>query len=148
MNIECFYYERVLPVAGLNTVADFLHIELEQYGDSREAIMKAINYAMDSPASKGGLVAVMSDKDEIIAAAVINRTGMEDYIPENILVYIAVRRENRGQGLGKLLLYTVFERIKGDIALHVEPENPAIGLYQSMGFKKKYVEMRLQREEG
>lgn len=105
MNIECFYYERVLPVAGLNSVADFLHIELEQYGDSREAIMKAINYAMDSPASKGGLVAVMSDKDEIIAAAVINRTGMEDYIPENILVYIAVRRENRGQGLGKLLLY-------------------------------------------
>jgi hypothetical protein len=34
---------------------------------------------------------------------------------------------------------------KGDIALHVEPNNPAIFLYNKMGFENKYSEMRLQR---
>jgi ribosomal protein S18 acetylase RimI-like enzyme len=32
---------------------------------------------------------------------------------------------------------------KGNIALHVEPENPARYLYEKLGFTNKYLEMRL-----
>ena len=35
----------------------------------------------------------------------------------------------------------------GDIALHVEPDNPARFLYEKMGFTSKYVEMRLHKDE-
>jgi GNAT superfamily N-acetyltransferase len=34
----------------------------------------------------------------------MNKTGMEGYIPENILVYIAVDRKFRGKGYGKELM--------------------------------------------
>ena len=70
---------------------------------------------------------------------------MAKYIPENILVYIAVHSGHRGSGIGKELMKNAIKFTKGDIALHVEPNNPAIFLYNKMGFENKYSEMRLQR---
>jgi ribosomal protein S18 acetylase RimI-like enzyme len=35
------------------------------------------------------------------------------------------------------------ESAKGNIALHVEPDNPAAHLYRKLGFTSKYLEMRL-----
>jgi len=76
---------------------------------------------------------------------VVNNTGMKGYIPENILVYIAVRGDQRGKGVGKGLMAQALERAQGSIALHVEPDNPARKLYESLGFTNKYLEMRLHR---
>ena len=121
-------------------IADFLHEHLEQYGDSRDAILKALEYAYDR--DRGGLVIVAIEDDEIVGTTVINFTGMEDYIPANILVYIAVHKEHRGKGIGKQMMENAIKLTKGGIALHVEPENPARGLYEHMGFTSKYVEMR------
>ena len=46
-------------------------------------------------------------------------------------------------GLGLKLMNAAMEAAKGDIALHVEPENPAGFLYEKLGFTSKYKEMRL-----
>ena len=35
---------------------------------------------------------------------------------------------------------------KGDVALHVEPDNPAKKLYERLGFTNKYLEMRLVKD--
>ena len=70
---------------------------------------------------------------------------MEGYIPENILVYIAVNKDFRGKGLGKQLMEKAIGFATGSIALHVEPDNPAKKLYEKLGFTNKYLEMRLQR---
>jgi hypothetical protein len=37
-------------------------------------------------------------ENEISGAVVVNQTGMKDYIPENILVYIATDKNHRGKG--------------------------------------------------
>ncbi|MBZ0243394.1 MAG: GNAT family N-acetyltransferase, partial [Bacteroidales bacterium] len=79
-------------------------------------------------------------------AVVVNRTGMEDYIPENILVYIAVDTSLRGKGIGKQLMKKVIDLSKGNIALHVESNNPALFLYEKLGFTNKYLEYRLIRK--
>jgi ribosomal protein S18 acetylase RimI-like enzyme len=71
---------------------------------------------------------------------------MEDYIPENILVYIAVDGDYRGKGIGKKLMEKTIEQADGNIALHVEPDNPAKYLYEKMGFTNKYLEMRLDKK--
>jgi len=76
---------------------------------------------------------------------VMNKTGMKGYIPENILVYIATHRDYRGQGIGKLMLEESVNEADGNIALHVEPDNPALHLYKRTGFTSKYLEMRLQK---
>ncbi len=40
----------------------------------------------------------------MVGAVVVNGTGMEGYIPENILVYIATHKVSRGKGIGKKLM--------------------------------------------
>jgi ribosomal protein S18 acetylase RimI-like enzyme len=72
---------------------------------------------------------------------------MKGYIPENILVYIAVSRAHRGKGVGKQLMKKAIAQAEGDIALHVEPENPAKFLYEKLGFTNKYLEMRLTKDK-
>ncbi len=55
---------------------------------------------------------------------------------------LAVSLECRGQGLGRALLERAFEAARGrDIRLHVSPDNPALRLYESLGFERlKFVE--------
>jgi ribosomal-protein-alanine N-acetyltransferase len=126
-------------------IADFLFVQLEQYGDPLVHIMKCLDYALDQAADKGGFVVLAREDGQIVGAVVINKTGMSGYIPENILVYIAVDASQRGKGVGKKLMKTAIDLAKGDIALHVEPDNPAKKLYESLGFTNKYLEMRLQK---
>jgi [ribosomal protein S18]-alanine N-acetyltransferase len=124
-----------------DAIASFLETHLEQYGDKKSDILKAIDYALTP--EKGGFLLLGIEDNHIIGAVVINRTGMDGYIPSNILVYIAVDQAFRGKGIGKLLMQEVIGKTKGGIALHVEPDNPAKKLYEKLGFTNKYLEMRL-----
>lgn len=126
-------------------VADFLCLNLEEYGDPKQAIRKAINYSAKENYGQGGCVFTLEEEKKLIGAVVINKTGMSEYIPENILVYIATHKNYRGKGLGKKLLQYTIENCKGDIALHVEKNNPARFLYEKLGFTNPYLEMRLKR---
>ena len=127
-------------------ISSFLYQNLEQYGDPQTAIEKAMDYALGKNGCLGGHIFVAEENGTITAATVINKTGMNDYIPANILVYIATHKDFRGKGIGKQLMQTAIENVEGDIALHVEPENPAKGLYEKLGFTNKYLEMRLIKE--
>jgi [ribosomal protein S18]-alanine N-acetyltransferase len=124
-------------------IADFLYIHLGQYGDPIHQILNCLDYALDQAVDKGGFVVMAREFGKIIGAVVVNKTGMSGYIPENILVYIAVDAEQRGKGIGKKLMSTVIDLANGAIALHVEPDNPARKLYEKLGFTNKYLEMRL-----
>ncbi|MCB0820468.1 MAG: GNAT family N-acetyltransferase [Bacteroidetes bacterium] len=129
--------------AFLQAIALFLFQHLGQYGDPVSHIRKSIDYALSRQKGRGGCLVVSREAEKITGAVVINETGMEDYIPENILVYIAVDEALRGHGLGKKLMQTAIDNTIGNIALHVEPENPAKKLYEKLGFTNKYLEMRL-----
>ncbi|MFU8859764.1 MAG: GNAT family N-acetyltransferase [Cyclonatronaceae bacterium] len=126
-------------------IADFLFEHLEQYGDKREHIAKCLDYALSNKEGQGGFIAVASEKGRILGVVVINETGMGGYIPENILVYIAVHADTRGKGVGRSLMVHAIEHTTGDIALHVEPDNPAARLYRKIGFTSKYLEMRYHK---
>ncbi len=124
----------------------FLREHLGEYGDPEPDIRKAINYSVKEFASFGGFTATISEDDILKGVVVVNATGMSGYIPENILVYIATHCDHRGEGLGKKLMETVISHAKGDIALHVEENNPAKGLYEKFEFTNPYLEMRLKRK--
>ncbi|WP_234567051.1 GNAT family N-acetyltransferase [Rhodohalobacter sp. 614A] len=125
-----------------NEIAEFLHKHLDQYGDAKSAILKCIGYAYGDNPGQDGFILMAHDEGEILGAVIINKTNMSEYIPENILVYIAVHKKTRGRGVGKELMQRTIDAAKGDIALHVEPDNPAKFLYEKFGFINKYQEMR------
>ncbi|MDX1650982.1 MAG: GNAT family N-acetyltransferase [Brumimicrobium sp.] len=128
-----------------NEIIEFLYEELEKYGDPKQDIQQAVNYALKETPSFGGFVLVSYDNNKISGAVVVNETGMKGYIPENILVYIATAKSKRGQGIGKELLDQAVNKANGAVALHCEPDNPALKLYQKAGFSNKYLEMRFSK---
>lgn len=142
-------FKIITPETGENktysqqTIANFLFTHLEQYGDKKEEILKCIAYAMNP--DKGGSTIVGLDEEQIVGVVILNNTNMGGFIPENILVYIAVDNSQRGKGFGKKLMKKAIDTAKGDIALHVEPDNPAKILYEKLGFTNKYLEMRLTK---
>ncbi len=122
-------------------IAAFLFKHLEKYGDPLEEIMACLDYVFNP--DKGGFIAIAyDDTNAMHGAVIINHTGMSGYIPENILVYIAVNSDLRGQGLGQNLMQMALENAEGNVALHVEADNPAKRLYERLGFTNKYLEMR------
>ena len=126
-------------------VVDFLFDNLQEYGDPKHQIERAIDYSIKEFTSFGGFTMVLIEEEEIRAAVVVNKTGMDGYIPENILVYIATDKNHRGKGIGKKLLQSTIENAEGDIALHVDSDNPAKKLYEKFGFTNPYLEMRLKK---
>jgi len=125
---------------------DFLFQHLENFGDPKNDIEKAVDYALKEYPSFGGFLVTACENEEVVGVVVVNQTGMKDYIPENILVYIAAHKERRGKGIGRQLMQETISQAKGNIALHVEPDNPARYLYEKLGFTSKYLEMRLIKE--
>lgn len=126
-------------------IVNFLHHNLGKYGDPKSHILKCLNYAIGEPKpATDGFVLILKDKKVIQGITIINKTGMVDYIPENLLVYIAVAENARGKGYGKKLMQKAIETAEGAIALHVDPDNPAKRLYEKLGFINKYLEMRFE----
>ena len=126
-------------------IADFLVFHLEKFGDPKEDILKCLDFALDQRPSAGGFVILALENEKTLGALVMNKTGMSGYIPENILVYIAVDAAQRGKGIGGQIMEKAVKMANGGIALHVEADNPARKLYERLGFTNKYLEMRLTK---
>jgi len=148
MKTEIYDPDRPMDDAGREEVSTFLLNYLDEFGDRKEDIRKAVDYCfrdgsrlkIDQP--YGGFVVTGREDGKLLGAVVVNRTGMDGYIPENILVYIATHRQHRGKGLGRQLMKAALDAADGGVALHVEPDNPARFLYEKLGFTSKYKEMR------
>jgi GNAT superfamily N-acetyltransferase len=123
-------------------VIEFLYKYLDKFGDSKSAISKCLDYALADKEDKNGFILTAYIDDKMVGVVVMIGTGMKEYIPENFLVYVAVNSEYRGQGIGGEIIKKAIEMAEGDVALHVEYDNPAKRLYERLGFKNKYAEMR------
>ena len=126
---------------------DFLFKHLGQYGDPKSSINKCIDFAFKLNSGLGGFCLIAKEEEKIIGALIMNNTGMGEYIPSNILVYVAVDASQRGKGIGRKICEFAINEVNGDVALHVEYDNPAKNLYERLGFSSKYAEMRLIKQE-
>lgn len=125
--------------------SNFLFVHLQPYGDPISDIEECIDYALLENVLAGGFIIAVIDQDKIVGGLIVNHTGMKGYIPENIIVYVAVDANMRGKGMGKMMIEKAISLCDGDIKLHVEYENPAKRLYERIGFKNKYAEMRFKK---
>ncbi|MCF8378232.1 MAG: GNAT family N-acetyltransferase [Bacteroidales bacterium] len=142
MKIHTYYSIDTVSTLEKKEIIDFLFNHLDEFGDKWEDIERAVNYAVNPNPAFGGFVLYIRENDQIIGSVVMNKTRMQGYVPENILVYIAVHKSYRGKGIGAKLMQKAINLAKGSIALHVESNNPARFLYEKVGFKNPYLEMR------
>ncbi|MFH5833434.1 GNAT family N-acetyltransferase [Halalkalibaculum sp. DA384] len=146
MNFDISYSDDKNPTEfSREEIADFLYEHLDEFGDEKQHILNCIGYAYGDKDGQDGMILIVHEDGQIAGAVIINKTNMKGYIPENILVYIAVHREYRGEGIGSQLMERIIKATDGDIALHVEEHNPAVHLYKKYGFTNKYLEMRLKK---
>lgn len=148
MEIIDFYNDSEFP-KGIDRekFIDFLFVHLDQFGDDKESINKCLDYAFELNGGRGGHALAAIEGDKMVGGLIMNKTGMGGYIPENILVYVAVDAEQRGKGIGRQLCEKCIELSEGDVKLHVEYENPAKRLYERIGFTTKYAEMRFNKKK-
>jgi len=125
-----------------NQLAVFLHESLKPYEDSMEDIQKGLDYSLSEKKGEGGFVLVCRMGGNVLGSVVMLKTGMSGYIPENILLFVAVSPDARGRGLGGQIIRRAISECEGDVKLHVEYDNPAKRLYERIGFTSKYAEMR------
>jgi GNAT superfamily N-acetyltransferase len=128
----------------INELTQFLYQHLGEFGDQLSDIKACLEFALCENTGTGGFVLLAKENNKTVGVCVINTTSMSGYIPPNTLVYIATHASCRGKGIGSCLVRKAQQRCKGNIALHVEPHNPAKNLYEKLGFTNKYLEMRYE----
>jgi [ribosomal protein S18]-alanine N-acetyltransferase len=124
------------------SLADWLHEHLRPYEDKVEDILAGLGYALSASPGKGGFIVLALLQGKLVGALVILNTGMSGYVPEHLLLFVAVDGAMRGNGIGGKLIRRAQALCSGNMKLHVEYDNPAKRLYERMGFKSKYADMR------
>ncbi|MBC8319786.1 MAG: GNAT family N-acetyltransferase [Bacteroidetes bacterium] len=126
-------------------IVNFLNENMGEYGDPKPIISGSISHALKEQSFLGGFVITSYNDKKISGVVVVNQTGMQKYYPENLLVYFAVDNKYNGEDIKKELLEQTIAMAKGDIAVHVEPDNPLLILFKEAGFTNKYLDLRFSR---
>lgn len=148
---------QITHVHGLEELEQHVSIEefarhmkewLKPWDDELEDIARGIRDALAADSPIRGFVTLAKDEDgKLVGGAVMLSTRMDGYIPGNLLLFIAVDPETRGQGVGGKLMEASCGRCENGVKLHVEHENPAGRLYERFGFTNHYREMRWQPDK-
>jgi len=126
-------------------LANFLYESLKPYEDPLPEVKQGIFDALEPTNGEPGFVLVAEIDQKVVGALLMLRTGMKGYIPDNLLLMVAVDPSTRGKGVGAQITKRSFELADGDVKLHVEYDNPAKRLYERLGMTSKYAEMRYQK---
>lgn len=137
-------FNRITPLEK-EVVSRFLLKHLEEYSEAKSAIKKAIDYSSKDSIGLGGYIFTLEINSQLVGVVIINKTGMQEYIPENVLVYLAIHKDFRRKGLATKILKHAISNCPGNIAVHVKPNNPVRYLYEKLGFSTPYLEMRLNK---
>jgi ribosomal protein S18 acetylase RimI-like enzyme len=130
---------------SLEKLSSFLFEHMIPYEDKHEDILKGLKYALKMDGKPGGFIITGFIGEALNCCGVVLNTGMEGYVPENLVLFVCVHKDYRRKGLGKKLMNNIVSSSSGNIKLHVEDDNPAKYLYEKIGFKSKYLEMRYSK---
>jgi len=94
---------------------------LRQYSEATwmdtTAIQKAVEYAIKETPSFGGFIVTAEENGKIVAALIVNKTGMHGYMPEHIVVLQAILPTYIKGSINNDLTAKAIALTKGDIAM-------------------------------
>ena len=109
-------------------------------------ITSSIEYAMKERPSFGGFILTAEREEQIVAAMIVNKTGMTGYGPEHILVYFGADETTESHDeVSKELLQKIIKMTGEDIAFLVTPDNPWKAIFRKLGFEAQLLEMNYSK---
>src|SRR5690606_9943068 len=124
MTIKTFDAYSKLSIMDIKHITSFLYENSVKFRDSKSVIKKSLLYAIKEISGLGGYVFTLENQKEVLGVLVINKTGMNEYIPENILVYLVENKKQKSIGAREKLVNYAINYCKGDIALYINKEDP------------------------
>ncbi len=125
----------------------FLHKNSEEKDVS--VIEDAIDYALKIKPSFGGYIFTSWEEKQLLGLVLVNKTGMGGFNPGHLMVYACLEQSFQHKPkILKELIQRAMRHCKGEIALHLRPDNPALPIFKSMGFQEQYLELRLPAKVG
>ena len=129
-----------------NTIVRFLQKNIEDSWVEKSAILKAVEYATKEIPSFGGFILTAEKNQEIIAALVVNKTGLSGLMPE----YIAVLKATKSIAKGKVIVRKLVERAitlaKGDISFLIKDFGPKELMLENMALEAKLLPIKANKE--
>ena len=145
MIIKTFDSFTRMSYININKISKFLYEHLEDCKNEKDAIRKSLLYAAKETSSLGGYAFIIEEKDNIIGAIIINKTGMNEYQSENLITYLAVHRDFRKQKIATKLIKKATNYCNGNLSLNINKNNNAIELFKKNGFESKKIQMTLHK---
>ncbi len=99
-----------------NAIVQFLKKNLESSWVEETAILKAVEYASKEIPSFGGFILTAETNGEIVAALVVNKTGLSGLMPEYVAVLQATKTIAKGKLIARKLEEKAITLSQGDIA--------------------------------
>lgn len=98
-------------------------------------ITHLVDYALKEISSFGGFVVTEEAGDEILGIMVVNNTGMEGYMPNNLIVASAFLPSSGKQGSKKRILQKIMHITRGDTALLIKKTQQQENSIVNLGIK-------------
>ena len=110
-------------------------------------IEEAIDHALKIKPSFGGFIFTTWEAGRLMAAVLVNKTGMSGFNPGCLLTYACVDKSHRQKTkILRDLIQRTIKNAKGDIGLHLKRDSPALPIFESLGFEEQYLELRFEQK--
>jgi hypothetical protein len=123
---------------------------LFHHSDDKDSntIREAIDYALKNKPSFGGFIFTCWEANQPIAVVLVNNTGMSGFSPQYLLVFACLHPDYHAapEILSELVQQAV-RQCRGEIALHLKPDSPALPVFQALGFREQYLELRFSEPQ-
>jgi hypothetical protein len=134
-----------LSLLQINKLTKFIYQYQVQNDFTEQGIRKAIQYAAKERPGFGGLIVTAEEGNEVIGAVILNKTGFEGYLPENLLVSIAVHHNYENKDVYRKIVDYVINYCCGDIGVQLKETNPLVPFFENQGFEYNYIQMNLKQ---
>ncbi len=117
------------------TLINFICNYQEDTSLDKSTITHLVDSALKEVSSFGGFVVTEEEKEEILGVMIVNNTGMEGYMPNNLIVLGAFLPSSGKEGSKKRILQKIMHLTRGEAALLVNASNQIENSMRNLGVK-------------
>jgi ribosomal-protein-alanine N-acetyltransferase len=127
--------------SGINAFDKIKVLDFFGQNDSRsnnENLDASISAALKTVPSFGGLIITLCNSEEIMAAAIINFTGMTPYFPFSFITHVAIaKNQENQQALTDLLIECINGQLQDNFGILLKTTHPLYKLLRASSMKEK-----------